>query len=116
LGGHATNTDRSCTPWQNAGSRKSTAVVSKYSSSGFERHKNLNEGGRFLLGFEGLGDGYVRVSITDKGPGITGASIGLTVTKLLAKALNARLGVKIDVAKGSSFWIVRKQSASEPNN
>ena len=69
----------------------------------------------FFGGFEGLEDGYGRVSITDKGPGITGASIGLTVTKRLVKALSARLGIKIKVAKGSIFWIVRKQSTSEPD-
>ena len=57
----------------------------------------------FFGGFEGLEYGYVRVSITDKGPGITGASIGLTVTKRLVKALSARLGIKIKVAKGSRF-------------
>jgi len=69
---------------------------------------------------------YLRISITDKGQGLTkddidnlfssferlnksenveGAGIGLVITKHLVELMNGRIGVKSTPGKGSTFWV-----------
>lgn len=90
--------------------------------------KYNKDGGMITLTSEELGDGFLRIMITDTGSGIPknknsgvfeifnrlggdamiakeGTGIGLPVSKMLIDRLSGRIGFESEVDVGSTFWI-----------
>ncbi len=88
--------------------------------------KYNREEGSITIDDEVLGDGYLRISVTDDGPGLTpeqmeklyvpferldnsrgveGTGIGLVITKHMVELMGGRTGVSSTPGHGSTFWI-----------
>jgi len=88
--------------------------------------KYNREEGSIAIDDEVLGDGYLRISVSDDGPGLTpeqmeklyvpferldnsrdveGTGIGLVITKHMVELMGGRTGVSSTPGHGSTFWI-----------
>jgi signal transduction histidine kinase/DNA-binding response OmpR family regulator len=119
--------------------RKARATKLGYMSGDYQRLRQVllnllsnaikynHRGGSVTLTVEGRPDDFVRVAVTDTGPGITdgdrdrlfvpferlsasrsgveGTGLGLVVSRNLAERMGGRLGVSSSPGEGSTFWI-----------
>ncbi len=89
--------------------------------------KYNNEDGKVSLDAQALGDGHLRVKVTDNGPGIPperqselfqpfnrlgaehsgieGTGIGLTITRRIVEMMGGSMAMESSLGKGSAFWI-----------
>lgn len=94
------------------------------------------EGGALTIGSEVIGEGTIRISITDTGPGIPlerqgelfqafnrldaegsnveGTGIGLVLTKSVVEEMDGEIGFASKPGKGSTFWVDLPHWSEEP--
>jgi len=98
--------------------------------------KYNGDGGSVIIGCAPAGDGYVRVNVTDTGPGIPhlsrhrlfqpfdrlgaeateveGSGMGLALSKALMSAMGGEIGFDARAGGGSTFWFTLPRGAELP--